>query len=79
MSLYLTTEDKERETANDLISYIVTDAEGVFLWVSLVVNDLLRGLADGDDINRLQTRLNALPKNLEGLYWRILERIPENY
>jgi hypothetical protein len=47
--------------------------------VSLVVNDLLRGLADGDDINRLQTRLNALPKNLEGLYRRILERIPENY
>jgi len=79
MSLYLTTEDKERETANDLISNIVTDAEGVFLWVSLVVNDLLRGLADGDDINRLQTRLNALPKNLEGLYQRILERIPENY
>jgi len=62
-----------------LIKYIVTDAEGVFLWVSFVVNDLLRGLADGDDINRLQTRLNALPKNLEGLYRRILERIPENY
>ncbi|KAF8537383.1 hypothetical protein BDD12DRAFT_745090, partial [Trichophaea hybrida] len=79
MLRYLASKGKENETANGLISYIVTVAEGVFLWVALVVNDFLRGLADGDNIHQLQTQLDALPKDLEGLYRRILQRIPKKY
>ncbi|KAF8249193.1 hypothetical protein K440DRAFT_599320 [Wilcoxina mikolae CBS 423.85] len=51
MLRYLASKGKENETANGLINYIVTVAEGVFLWVALVVNDLLHGLADGDNIH----------------------------
>ena len=48
-----------------LINDIVNKAQGVFLWVFLVVRSLLRGLTDDNDISILQDRLNHLPVDLD--------------
>jgi hypothetical protein len=63
----------------DLVDEIVTSASGVFLWVRLVVASLLRGLGNDDDIEDLQARLRALPKDLEALYTHMILRVEEVY
>jgi len=58
-----------------LIDNIVRNASGVFLWVALVVDELIIGLEEGDDEFELQKRLDALPPDLEDLYARILDKV----
>jgi hypothetical protein len=58
---------------------ILHRASGVFLWVRLVVDDLLQGLTDGDPFDDLKARLDSLPDDLEGLYHRMLKRVPRRY
>lgn len=58
---------------------IASNAQGVFLWVRLVVSDLLRGLGNEDDIGDLQKRLWRLPNDLEDYYHLMLLRIDEFY
>lgn len=64
-------EDKETR-GKALIEEIVTAANGVFLWVVLVVRSLQDDLCEGQSITRLQARLQELPKELENLFHRIL-------
>jgi serine/threonine protein kinase/uncharacterized C2H2 Zn-finger protein len=54
--------------AERLILEITERARGVFLWVFIVVRDLLNGLQNGDSIRDLQRRLHLLPSELEDLY-----------
>ncbi|KAK0620840.1 hypothetical protein B0T14DRAFT_567558 [Immersiella caudata] len=63
----------------DLHQSIVTKAEGVFLWVRLVVRSLLAGLRNGDELSVLQQRVDELPADLERLYKHMMERIPQRY
>lgn len=65
--------------ASDIPSTIANRAEGVFLWVSLVVRSLLRGMNEGDDMPGLKARLNAMPSDLEGFFLHIFEKIDRNY
>jgi hypothetical protein len=55
-----------------LVEEIVAAANGVFLWVVLVVRSFQEGLREGDSITRLQHRLRTLPTNLEEYFERIL-------
>jgi hypothetical protein len=55
-------EDPDR--AYFLISDIVSKANGVFLWVTLVVKSLMEGLGNRDDISDLQRRIDLLPPDL---------------
>ncbi|KAH6114436.1 hypothetical protein HBI69_124190 [Parastagonospora nodorum] len=55
-----------------LIEEIVAAANGVFLWVVLVVRSFQEGLRQGDSITRLRNRLRELPTNLEEYFERIL-------
>jgi hypothetical protein len=55
-----------------LVAEIVTAANGVFLWVVLVVRSLQEGLSQGDSIARLQNRLRTLPTDLDEYFERIL-------
>jgi hypothetical protein len=57
-----------------LVEDIVTAANGVFLWVVLVVSSLKDGLREADSVARLQKRLRELPTNLEELFERIIFR-----
>jgi hypothetical protein len=74
-----TLSQKEPKRASELVTEIVTKASGVFLWVVLVVRDLLKGLRNRDDISDLQKRLQALPSELEDLYTHMLGHVDPLY
>ena len=60
-----------------LIDNVVRKAEGVFLWVNLVVTQLVMAIeaeADGSDLHRL---VASLPEGLEQLYQSIVAKIPK--
>jgi hypothetical protein len=59
----------------DLITIVLERANGVFLWVKLVVASLLKGINNCDDISDLQKRLDLLPVGLENLYRHMLGSI----
>ncbi|KAH6664614.1 small s protein [Halenospora varia] len=63
---------KNPEEARRLRTEIVLKANGVFLWVKLVVKSLLQGLRDQNRITDLQRRLRHLPADLEALYEHML-------
>ncbi|KIW12619.1 hypothetical protein PV08_09897 [Exophiala spinifera] len=65
-------------TCNDVIKEIVEKAQGVFLWVYLVIRSLKQGLIEGDSMAVLVTRLRELPPDLDELYRRILQSIPSH-
>jgi len=54
---------------------IVEKACGVWLWVFLVVRDLLRDIRGGEDFAFLQRRLESFPEELEHYFENILSRI----
>ncbi|EWY81932.1 hypothetical protein FOYG_16138 [Fusarium oxysporum NRRL 32931] len=58
---------------------IVQRAQGVFLWVFLVVNSLLRGLCNDDSYTDLQQRLNELPDDLYRYFEHMLYSIENVY
>jgi hypothetical protein len=66
-------------TAWTLVQEIRERADGVFLWVFLVVRSLLRGLNEDDDAIMLHRRLRSLPDTLEKFFANMLESIEEVY
>ncbi|KAJ4252943.1 hypothetical protein NW762_010850 [Fusarium torreyae] len=70
---------RQTEVANGLVQSIAEKANGVFLWVTIVVASLLAGMKLGDRIEDLQMRLDHLPAEIEELYERILETIDPMY
>jgi hypothetical protein len=63
----------------NLLREIVTKASGVFLWVMLVVRDLLKGLTNYDKLPALQRRLEVLPSEIRELYSVMLGQIDSDY
>jgi hypothetical protein len=61
--------------ATHLLSGVVTKAEGVFLWVSIVVRSLLEALSEGDVLSDLQAIVDQLPSDIAQLYDAIWARI----
>ncbi|EPE30296.1 P-loop containing nucleoside triphosphate hydrolase [Glarea lozoyensis ATCC 20868] len=70
---------KSPDQAVRLVGEIVNKADGVFLWVKLVVKSLLQGLRDRNRISDLQKRLRHLPADLEALYEHMLEKMDPFY
>jgi hypothetical protein len=66
--------EDEETLGKVLVEEIVAAANGVFLWVVLVVSSLKDGLREADSVARLQRRLRELPTNLEDLFERIIFR-----
>jgi hypothetical protein len=65
--------------APHLAHEIVSRAEGVFLWVMLVVRSLLSGLRNKDRISDLQRRLELIPTEISALYHYMLTHIQPFY
>ena len=63
--------------AAKLVHDICQKAEGVFLWVRLVVRDLLESLSDGVGIKDLKAELQRLPNELEAYFLYILQKIAD--
>lgn len=67
------------EKANYLVEHLVWKAEGVFLWVELVVKSLLSGPRNRDNISDIQKRLDDVPPELDQLYSHMLDSIDPIY
>lgn len=71
--------EKEEEDCDRLVNEIVQRADGVFLWISLVVRSLTSGLANADRIVDLQRRLDSLPDDLEDCFKHMLDTFDPTY
>ncbi|KAI0019859.1 hypothetical protein F4780DRAFT_397335 [Xylariomycetidae sp. FL0641] len=56
---------------------ITTNADGVFLWVSLVLRHIEMGIEEGDNVNDLEEKIRRLPTDLEPLLKVLLTSIPK--
>jgi hypothetical protein len=65
--------------ADRLVQDVSDAADGVFLWVYLVVRDLLNGLSNHDDLSTLRRRLRNVPRELDVYFQRMLDSIEEVY
>jgi hypothetical protein len=65
---------KEPVQAPALINEIVEKADGVFLWVVLVVRSLLIGVNNRDEMDDLERRLVELPSDLLALFENMLTK-----
>ncbi|OTA98211.1 hypothetical protein M426DRAFT_46420, partial [Hypoxylon sp. CI-4A] len=64
---------------NHLIEEIVDKADGVFLWVYLVVRSLKEGFTNADPVSTMQKRLRQLPSDLQQYFTHILRSVDEVY
>lgn len=62
----------------DLTAKITTKAEGVFLWVTLVTEFLIVDIESCKPQRQIFATLQKLPKDLQQLYIKILDHIPED-
>lgn len=65
--------------SSDLAERIVHNAQGVFLWVKLVVRNLLRGLSNDDHLSDLHKRLQSFPTDLSAYFQHMFDGIDEFY
>lgn len=63
----------------DLIEDVVSRSQGVFLWVHLVLRDLLDGLTYNDSVQTLKIRLQSFPEDLDKFFQHMLDSIPRVY
>jgi hypothetical protein len=62
-----------------LIRELVDKADGVFLWVRIVVRSMIRGFTNRDEIPDLQNWLRLFPRELTPLYQHLLTLIEPVY
>ncbi|KAI1399897.1 hypothetical protein F4819DRAFT_497705 [Hypoxylon fuscum] len=65
--------------AKRLLGDILRKAQGVFLWVSVVVRGLLISLQEGDKLSDLQKTVNSLPDDVSTLFQVMWERTNPQY
>ncbi|KAL9094047.1 MAG: hypothetical protein Q9165_003717 [Trypethelium subeluteriae] len=63
----------------DLAEKVTKKAQGVFLWVSLAVNELLDSLHNCDTVEDLLKRLRGVPPTLTGYYRHMIDNIHPFY
>ncbi|KAF7512363.1 hypothetical protein GJ744_001931 [Endocarpon pusillum] len=62
-----------------LVDELTNKAEGVFLWVSLALEDIRRGLSNYDTFTQLMRRVSRLPAEVEKLYENMLQRLGDDW
>jgi hypothetical protein len=58
---------------------VTTKARRVFIWVRIVLDELVKGIRDGTPISLLEEKVSAMPEELGDLYRHTLERIESDY
>lgn len=71
--------EKDEASCLQLVDGITAKANGVFLWVYLVVQSLLRGLTNDDSLKILQRRLESYPNTLDEYFQRMFDRVENVY
>lgn len=54
-------------------------AQGVFLWLDLIIKDLITGARNYDSIDMLQSRLERAPETIQGMYTQMLGSVQPIY
>ena len=67
--------DKARQKAENLIGIIVQRADGVFLWAVIATREVRDGLQGMADLDELEHAIEVLPPELESLFMLLLKRI----
>ncbi|OTB11080.1 hypothetical protein K445DRAFT_69085, partial [Daldinia sp. EC12] len=62
-----------------LTELLASNAEGVFLWASLVTASIVDGIRNGDDFKELLSRIAEFPPRLNEMYHLIVSRIDDRY
>ncbi len=62
----------------ELIDNVVRKAEGVFVWVNLVVTQLVMAIEAEDEGGDLHQQVARFPEGLEQLYQRIVAKMPQD-
>ncbi|KAK0711719.1 hypothetical protein B0H67DRAFT_443548, partial [Lasiosphaeris hirsuta] len=57
------------------VDRIVTRADGVFSWSSLVVRSLINGALDEDTVDKLEERLEECPDKIEDMFEKMLSKV----
>ena len=57
------------------VDEVIEKARGVFLWVQLVVSEILKGLGEKNKLADLQDKLNAMPGSLKKYFRQMFDRI----
>jgi hypothetical protein len=69
----------ESAELEELKHMIVERSSGVFLWVVLVVRELLNGLEPPFSVPEMRARLLMLPTTLDGYFQKILNNVHQQY
>ena len=62
-----------------LADLVAARAEGVFIWVRVVVDMLAKGIQDGTPHRTLEEKVNEIPRELTDLYADTLRRVESEY
>ena len=57
-----------------LLDYVESRTQGVFLWLKLMVSDLCVGCSNADTMDELHIRVEMMPEELSAMYRRMLEK-----
>ena len=77
--LDLLTESTDRVEFVKLTTEIISAAQGVFQWVKIVVESLMRGIRHFEDFDALMSRLREYPQDLDDLYRFLYNNIDPRY
>ena len=64
---------------SEIVDGIAERAQGVFLWVELVVKAMIKGLKNHDSVKQLRTRVDSTPSDIEALYAQMLSKVEVVY
>lgn len=68
----------EKLNVESIVYFITSNADGVFLWVVLVSESLVRGFVNGDSDTELKKRLKSMPGDLSALYKDMWSRLNDD-
>ena len=71
--------DQDISEMHQLAVEITQRANGVFIWVRIVVEELIERFIDGCTTSQLRDILSAMPEELEDLYRRTLSKVKPEY
>ena len=64
---------------SEIVDEITKRADGVFLWVFLLVNELIKSLTNAGDFLTLQRRLHRIPPGLDQYFRHMFDNLEEFY
>lgn len=75
LQFFLNDPDYQAEDIKDLEGAVISQSEGVFLWVTLVIRELKEQMDSGRTVLELKETLRTIPRDLLGLYDRIFQKL----